>query len=179
MGGMNPSRLPELPINPQAPKAPESESAFWGPDPGSRPYGLDQGLGPAPGSVPVSVTLITRNEEKSLPGCLASLAFASEVVVVDAESTDRTAELAVAAGAQVYVRPWPGFPAQRNFSLAQCSHDWILSIDADERVSLTLACEIAALLAGAPAGSAYRIPELNRYFARWLKHRGVYPGYHI
>jgi glycosyltransferase involved in cell wall biosynthesis len=179
MGGMNPSRLPELPINPEVPKAPESESAFWGQDPGSRPYGLDLGLGPAQGSVPVSVTIITRNEEKSLPGCLASVAFAAEVVVVDAESTDRTAALAEAAGAQVYVRPWPGFTAQRNFSLAQCTHDWILSIDADERISLTLACEIAALLAGVPAGSAYRIPELNRYFGRWLKHGGVYPGYHI
>jgi glycosyltransferase involved in cell wall biosynthesis len=176
---MTASRLPELPISPQKPVAPESELPFWGADPGQRPYGLVQGLGPAPLSVPLSVTIITRNEEASLPGCLASVAFAAEVVVVDAQSSDRTVALAEATGAQVYVRPWPGFTAQRNFSLAQCRHDWVLSIDADERISLALACEIAALFKHGPASSAYRVPELNRYFGRWLKHGGIYPGYHV
>jgi len=144
-----------------------------------RPYGLDPNLGPARGSVPLSVTVITHNEESNLPGCLSSLGFAAEIVVVDSESTDRTAAIAEAAGAQVFVRPWPGFTAQRNFSLAQCNYEWVLSVDADERTSLTLACELAALLKDGPRHSAYRIPEINRYFGRWLRHGGVYPGYHI
>jgi glycosyltransferase involved in cell wall biosynthesis len=179
MGAMNRNRLPEIQPVIAPPVAPESELPFWGPDPGERPYGLDKGVGPEPGSVAVSVTLITHNEEANLPGCLASIAFAAEVIVVDAQSADRTVAVAEAAGAQVYVRPWPGFTAQRVFSLAQCSHDWVLSIDADERISLALAMEIADLVKKGPANSAYRVPELNRYFGRWLRHGGVYPGYHI
>jgi glycosyltransferase involved in cell wall biosynthesis len=179
MADMQPQRLPELPLAADPPTAPEAEISFWEQEPGCRPYGLDRGAGPKRGSVPVSVTIITRNEEANLPGCLASAAFAAEVVVVDAQSSDRTAALAEESGAQVFVRPWPGFTAQRNFSLAQCNYDWVLSVDADERISLALAEEIAALLQAGPAHSAYRVPELNRYFGRWLRHGGVYPGYHI
>ena len=179
MCAMKPLRLPELPIIPEKSNSPESEVSFWGADPNWRPYGLDGAVGPARGSVPVSVAIITRNEEANLPGCLASLAFAAEVVVVDSQSADKTVAVAEAAGAKVFVRPWPGFTAQRNFSLAQCTYDWILSVDADERVSLALAMEIAELVKSAPPMSAYRVPELNRYFGRWLKHGGIYPGHHI
>jgi glycosyltransferase involved in cell wall biosynthesis len=157
----------------------QAEAAFWGPDPAMRPYGLDPGRGPAKGSVPVSVAIITKDEEARLPACLASLAFAAEVVVVDAQSSDRTAEIAAAAGAKVHVRPWPGYTAQRNFSLTQCAHDWVLCVDADVRVSLALATEIGELLQAGPDRSAYRLAEVNRYFGRWLMHGGIYPGHHI
>src|SRR4051794_40081724 len=85
--------------------------------------------------VPLSVIVLTKNEEANLPGCLESLRFASQVVVVDCQSPDRTAHVARKGGAEVFVRPWPGFTAQRNFALSKCRHDWVLSVDADERIS--------------------------------------------
>jgi glycosyltransferase involved in cell wall biosynthesis len=132
-----------------------------------------------PGSVPVSVAIITKNEAAQISACLDSVAFAAQVVVVDAESSDATAAVARSKGAEVTVRPWPGYARQRNFGIALCRHDWILSIDADERVSLRLAHEIADLMRRGPAFPAYRVPEWNFYFGRWLRHGGIYPGHHI
>jgi glycosyltransferase involved in cell wall biosynthesis len=132
-----------------------------------------------PGSVPISVTIITKNESANIASCLSSVAFAAQVVVVDAESTDGTAEIARELGATVYVRPWPGFTQQRNFSISLCDHDWILSVDADERVSLELAMAIAVVMRETPRFDGYRVAELNNYFGRWLKHGGIYPGHHV
>jgi glycosyltransferase involved in cell wall biosynthesis len=125
------------------------------------------------------VAIITKDEAAHIQACLASVAFARDVVVVDAKSDDGTAILARQAGARVFVREWPGFTLQRNFSLKQCRYDWVLSVDADERVSLDLAVALAAALAQGPQGQAYRIPELNCYFGRWLRHGGIYPGHHV
>ena len=133
----------------------------------------------ADGKLPVSVVILTKNEEANLPGCLASLGWAAQVVVVDSCSTDRTVALARKAGAQVHVNPWPGFTAQRNFGLSKCSQPWVLSVDADERVAGDLRQGIADLLASGPGRDGYRVREVNLYFGRWLRWGGIYPGEHM
>jgi hypothetical protein len=101
-------------------------------------------------SATISACVIARDEEERLPDCLASLGFCDEVVVVDSGSRDRTRELAAAAGAKVVENPWPGFSAQRNVALDHATGEWVLEIDADERVSPELAAEIQAFLADPP-----------------------------
>jgi Glycosyl transferase family 2 len=101
-------------------------------------------------SATISACVIAQDEEERLPDCLASLGFCDEVVVVDSGSRDRTREIAAAAGAKVVENPWPGFSAQRNVALDHATGDWVLEIDADERVSPELASEIRSFLAGSP-----------------------------
>ncbi len=131
------------------------------------------------GKVPVSVIVLTKNEEANLPGCLESLRFADQVVVVDSQSTDRTLAVARRGGAQVFTRPWPGFTAQRNFAVSKCRHDWVLSVDADERVDACLAREIGRLMEAGPDCDGYRVPEVNLYCGRWLRRAGIYPSTHL
>jgi hypothetical protein len=102
-------------------------------------------------SATISACVIARDEEARLPDCLASLNFCDEVVVVDSGSVDRTRELAAAAGAKVVENPWPGFAVQRNVAIDHANGDWVLEVDADERVSPQLAAEIQAFLAAPPA----------------------------
>lgn len=123
----------------------------------------------------LSVALITLNEQSNLPRTLASVAWADQIVVVDCHSTDRTRELAAAAGAQVYTEDWKGFAAQKNSALAKCACDWTLSLDADEELSPALAAEIQTLLESAPAADAYWLPRLNFFLGRALRHGGQYP----
>ena len=123
----------------------------------------------------VSVALITRNEAANLPRTLASVSWAQEIVVVDSGSTDATLEIARGAGARVFEEPWTGFGAQKNSAIDKTRGDWILSLDADEEVSPELAREIQALLAGEPGFSAYRIPRLNHFLGRALRHGGYWP----
>ena len=115
---------------------------------GLRPYGA--GDEPAPRSVPVSVIVLTRDEEPNIARCLASVAWADQVMVVDSGSVDATVSIARSLGAQVVEQPWLGFSAQRDCSLrlAELQHDWVYFVDADEWVSPQLAGEIAAQLAG-------------------------------
>ena len=114
---------------------------------GLRPY--HAGDDPPPGSVPVSVVVLTLNEEPNIRRCLASVAWADQVMVVDSGSADRTVPLARAAGAEVMEQPWLGFSAQRDYALrlALLQHDWVYFVDADEWVSPQLATEIAMRLA--------------------------------
>jgi glycosyltransferase involved in cell wall biosynthesis len=128
---------------------------------------------------PVSVTLITKNEAARLEAALASVAWADEIVVVDAGSTDGTADIARRATGRVYVEGWPGFPQQKNRAAALASHDWILSIDADEQVSPALADEIRALLAGGPRASGYRMPRVTKAFGRELRATDWYPDWQL
>ena len=93
----------------------------------------------------ITATVITFNEEHNIAAALESLSFTDEIIVVDSESTDRTVEIARQFTDRVFVRPWPGYSAQKNFAAEQASNNWILSIDADERVSKELAGEIVAL----------------------------------
>lgn len=123
----------------------------------------------------LSVAIITKNEEANLARTLASVRWATEIVVVDSGSTDGTAEIAKSYGAQVFVEDWKGFGAQKNSAIRHCSGDWILSLDADEEVSAELASEMQKLLAGAPVHDVYFVPRRNFFLGRWMRHGGYYP----
>lgn len=130
----------------------------------------------APGATPLSAVLITLNEEDRLPAALRSVSFCDEVLVVDAGSTDATCRIAAEAGARVIVNaPWPGFVAQRRLATEAARHDWILAVDADERVSDPLRAEIEALRHGRLTGAGYRIPRVSFYLGRWIRATDWYP----
>jgi glycosyltransferase involved in cell wall biosynthesis len=125
------------------------------------------------------VTVITRNEAADLPHALESVAWADELVVVDSESSDETAAIARRFTDRVVVRPWPGYVEQKNFAASLASHDWILSLDADERVTPALAAEIRAVLAAPAASAAYRIPRVTWHLGRWIRTTDWYPDYQV
>ena len=127
---------------------------------------------------PLSAVLITRNAAAILEPCLDSLAFADEIVVVDSASTDATAELAARKGARVVQKEWLGFGRQRQFAVEQASHDWVLCVDADERVSPELArCIESALVA--PVSPVFRMARRFRFLGRWLAHGEGYPDWNV
>jgi glycosyltransferase involved in cell wall biosynthesis len=126
--------------------------------------------------LPLSAVLIAQNEEAKLKGALESVGFCDEIVVVDSGSTDRTREIAEQAGARVIVNaPWPGFVAQRNFAVDAARHDWILALDADERVTPALRAEIEALRGAGFQEAAYRIPRVAFYMGRFIRGTDWYP----
>jgi glycosyltransferase involved in cell wall biosynthesis len=126
----------------------------------------------------VSAVLITRNAASQLADCLASVAFCDEIIVVDSGSEDGTAEIAGQHGARVIQSEWRGFGPQKQFAVEQASHDWVLCIDADERVSERLRESIPAALS-APTVSAYRFPRCNRFMGRYLRHGEGYPDWSL
>ncbi len=123
----------------------------------------------------ISATIITYNEERNLPRAIESLRCADEIVVVDSGSTDRTVELARKLGARVVETVWRGYAKQKNFAAEQASHDWILSLDADESLSEALEAEIWRLKKAGPQFDAYTMPRLARYLGRWIRHSGWHP----
>jgi glycosyltransferase involved in cell wall biosynthesis len=126
----------------------------------------------------VSAVIITKNEEAMLPDCLRSLDWVDEIVVLDSGSTDRTLELARAAGAKVsQSTDWPGFGAQKNRAAALAGGEWILSIDADERVTPELAAEMRRAMADAGGVSAFEVARLSSYCGRAMRHSGWWPDY--
>jgi glycosyltransferase involved in cell wall biosynthesis len=125
--------------------------------------------------VQLTVTVITRNEASNIAAALESVAWADEIVVVDSNSTDGTADIARRLATRVEIRDWPGYGAQKNHAAALASHDWILSIDADERVTPELAAEIRALLNAGPSSPGYRIPRVAFYLGRWIRSTDWYP----
>jgi glycosyltransferase involved in cell wall biosynthesis len=127
----------------------------------------------------LSVTIITRNEAADIGDALASVAWADEVVVVDSESTDATVAIAGRHAHRVVVREWRGYVDQKNYAASIASHDWILSLDADERVTPELAAEIKATLAATPSDAAYRIPRVTWHFGRWIRSTDWYPDYQL
>jgi glycosyltransferase involved in cell wall biosynthesis len=128
---------------------------------------------------PVSVTIITRNEAANIAAALDSVRWADEIVVVDSESTDDTVAIAHRYTDRVIVRAWPGYVAQKNFAAAEARHDWILSLDADERVSPSLRDEICATLAGDPDLAGFRIPRVTFHCGRWIRSTDWYPDYQL
>lgn len=122
----------------------------------------------------LSVTIITKDEEHDIAGALASVAWADEVVVVDSGSSDRTVDIARRHTERVIVRDWPGYIEQKNFAAAQASHDWILSLDADERVTPALADEIRRVL-DSPSHAAYEMPRVTWHLGRWIRGTDWYP----
>lgn len=123
----------------------------------------------------LSVAIITCNEERNLARTLASVAFADEIVVVDSGSIDRTVAIAESFNAKVIVRPWPGFAAQKNFAIDQCSGTWVLSLDADEELSPALQTQLRVLLPSHPPADAYFINRRNLFLNRWIRRGGYYP----
>jgi glycosyltransferase involved in cell wall biosynthesis len=128
--------------------------------------------------MPLSVAIIARNAASQLDGCLVSVAFADEIVVVDSGSTDGTVELAARHGARVIAKEWLGFGPQKQFAVASASHDWVLCLDADERLSDTLRESILDELK-APRGLVYAMPRCNRFLGRWLRHGEGYPDWSV
>ncbi len=131
-----------------------------------------------PARQPLSAVLITLNAAPQIEACLRSLAFCDEIVVVDSGSTDGTAELAAGLGARVMQAEWRGFGPQKQFAVEQAAHDWVLCIDADERVSEPLREGLLAVLS-APALAAYRFARRNRFMGRYLKHGEGYPDWSL
>ena len=124
----------------------------------------------------VTACVITRNEEGNLPDCLRSVAgLCDHVVVVDCGSSDGTVAIARDAGATVIETDWPGHVAQKNRAIDAATTDWVLCLDADERVSAELAGEITSVLDAGPTAAAYSMPRLTRYLGRWIRHGGWYP----
>jgi glycosyltransferase involved in cell wall biosynthesis len=125
---------------------------------------------------PLTVTIITLNEERNLPRALASVAgLADEVVVVDSGSTDRTRALARAQGARVVERGFTDYSEQKNFAAAQASNDWILSLDADEELSPELQQAVQEWKGSPPDAAAYGVQRRAHYIDRWINHSGWYP----
>jgi glycosyltransferase involved in cell wall biosynthesis len=124
----------------------------------------------------LSAVIITKNAAAQLGDCLASLAFADEVLVVDSGSTDGTRELAKARGARVLEQAWLGFGAQKQFAVEAAAHDWVLCLDADERVSPELRDAIVRELQ-APRAKVYAFARCNRFLGRWLRHGEGYPDW--
>ena len=139
-------------------------------------------------AVPVTATIITFNEAANIEAALASLSWADEIIVVDSESTDNTTEIARTFTDKVIVRPWPGYVAQKNFAAEQASHDWIFSLDADERVTPELAAEVKAALdhdrrdvgeSNRPRAAGYRVPRVTFHLGRWMRSTDWYPDYQL
>ena len=127
---------------------------------------------------PLSVVIIAKNAAGQLGACLDSAAFADEIVVVDSASTDGTVELASERGARVISKEWLSFGKQKQFAVEAARHEWVLCLDADERVSNTLRVSILAALA-APVAKAYTMPRCNRFMGRWLRHGEGYPDWSL
>jgi glycosyltransferase involved in cell wall biosynthesis len=123
----------------------------------------------------LSVVVVTRNEEERLRACLEAVVWADEIVVVDAESEDKTVAIAQEFTDRVVVRPWPGYAAQKNTALDLATGDWVLSLDADEVVSPELRAEIARVLASDGPADGYAVPRRNIFCGRWVRHGGLYP----
>jgi glycosyltransferase involved in cell wall biosynthesis len=120
--------------------------------------------------------VIACDEQDRIGDCLASLAFCDEIVVVDSHSRDATREIAASHGARVIERDWPGHVAQKEFAIRQAACDWVLCVDADERVSPELAAQIADLRAeGFPELAGWRMPRLSSYLGRPIRHGSWYP----
>jgi glycosyltransferase involved in cell wall biosynthesis len=125
----------------------------------------------------ISATIITFNEQSNIKAACESVAWADEVVVVDSNSTDQTRELAEACGARVITNAWPGFGAQKQFAVEQAKHEWIFSLDADERVSDELRNSIQSLRSANESNLAdgYEIARRTYYQQRWIRGGGWYP----
>ena len=107
------------------------------------------------------------------------MAWADEIVVVDSHSTDDTVAIARRRTERVIVRDWPGYIDQKNYAASVATHDWILSLDADERVTPALAAEIQVLIAAGPSAAAFRIPRVTWHLGRWIRTTDWYPDYQL
>jgi glycosyltransferase involved in cell wall biosynthesis len=128
---------------------------------------------------PISATIITRNEARNIARAIRSLDCADEILVVDSGSTDETVKIAAELGARTVNHPWEGFAAQKNFAVREASHDWILSLDADEEFDEEAKAAIREWKQATPHVGAYRFPRRAQYLGRWILHSGWYPDWKI
>jgi len=127
----------------------------------------------------LSVIVITKNEEKSIRDCLESVVWADEIIVLDSGSTDNSVAICREYTSKVFVTDWPGFGAQKNRALEMATCDWVLSLDADERVTSELQAEIRAAIAYPDNNVAFKMPRLSNYCGRYMRHSGWWPDYII
>jgi glycosyltransferase involved in cell wall biosynthesis len=132
----------------------------------------------SPAKLPLSAVLITRDAAASLEGCLASLGFVDEIIIVDSGSVDATLQIAERFGARVIAQDWLGFGPQKSFAVAQAKNNWVLCLDADERVTPALQASITQLFPSPDLG-AYRFPRCNRFLGRYLRFGEGYPDWNL
>ncbi len=123
----------------------------------------------------ISAAIITFNEEKNIARVIESLRCCDEILVLDSGSNDRTVEIAGKLGARVEEASWHGYAAQKNIAASLATHDWILSLDADESLSEALEAEIWQIKKTEPTCDGYTVPRLAQYLGRWILHGGWYP----
>ncbi|MEN0058814.1 MAG: glycosyltransferase family 2 protein [Bdellovibrio sp.] len=129
--------------------------------------------------LPLSLVIITLNEEAHIERCIRSVPFAGDVVVVDSFSTDRTVEIAEKCGARVLQEAWRGFGPQKAFATEQARHPWVLCLDADEALSPELAAEILENFQNLDPEAGYLVPRKSYHLGRWISHGGWYPDYQL
>ncbi|WP_167631203.1 glycosyltransferase family 2 protein [Mariprofundus ferrooxydans] len=125
----------------------------------------------------LSVYIIAYNEADKIADAVKSALWADEVIVVDSHSSDNTAEIAIALGARVVQLDFEGFGKLRNDAIAACKHEWVFSLDADERCTSEAAEEIRNIIADPASADAWYVPRKNWFMGRWIKHCGWYPDY--
>ena len=129
----------------------------------------------------ITATIITLNEADNIREACAAVAWADEILIVDSESTDYTRQIAEDSGARVITNPWPGFSKQKQYAVDAASHDWIFSLDADERISPELRASIGDVRKQDESRLAdgYRIARRAFYMNRWIRGGGWYPDYQL
>lgn len=128
-----------------------------------------------------SAVIIAFNEEEKIAAAIESVAWADEIIVIDSESTDRTRAIAESSGAKIIIEKWRGFSGQKQFAVDRAAHDWIFSLDADERVSDELKNEITQIksLPETNLADGYKIPRLSFYLNQPIRHGGWYPDWQL
>lgn len=143
--------------------------------------GVSTATGGPAGKPPLSVCVITLNEERHIARCLDSVAWAGETVVVDSGSSDRTVAIAREKGARVLHHDWPGWVAQKQFAVDHAGFDWVLCLDADEHPDAELAQAVQELWQQSPAGpprtTSYRLRRRNEYQGRWMRYGDMRPDW--
>jgi len=128
----------------------------------------------------LSVVIITYNEEENVKSCLESVNWSDEIIVVDSFSSDKTVEIAKGYTTKVFQNRWTNFSQQKNLALEKANNEWVLNIDADEKVTPELKEEILAIVNSQfPTFEGYYIPRKNHYLGRWIRHCGWYPDYQL
>jgi len=132
------------------------------------------------GGIHISACIVALNEENNIRGCLESVKWVDEIVIIDAFSSDRTVEICREYTDKVIQRPWPGYIAQKNNAISAATHDWVLCLDADERISQELRDEIMAAFGDHEAHwDGFSVPRQTFYLGRWIRHGGWYPDYKL
>jgi glycosyltransferase involved in cell wall biosynthesis len=137
---------------------------------------LENGVAPA-AMKKISAYIIAYNEADKIEAAVSSVLWADEVVVADSASTDGTVEIAERLGARVVQIPFTGFGALRNRAIEACRHEWLFSLDADERCTPEVRDEILRMLEGEPAHDAYLVPRRNYFMGRWIRGSGWFPNF--